>query len=733
LTPARESGRGTIAAYMKAGSKRALLLFARLAVVLLVAMGRGGVQGWAATMGADAVVLVNSESPRFSDFKQEIEPYLDNFGVPYTVEDISTNEVGPEIGGYALIIIGHADLDTNLTYLTAAAQQNISLAVSNGTGLVSFDNAPSLSKGTPLYQFEQNIFGFRYGGRVSATTVTLPATQPGSQMHYITARHTAGSSITFSNSVTFTNLTLPSNTNETAIALLNGDPFVVTEQGYGLGRAVQWASYDWVPETIFGPVEGLDDLAWRSMVWAARKPFVMRGMPNFVSFRMDDVSGPSSAPYTLTWVRTANQMGMKVWLGLFMDPFYGNTALSSDVAALAATGSNTVAVHSLDCCDTFFFWNHNSEVALTAAQVSNNFATATQWFTNYHIPISTIVGPHYAEFGLNTLPGLAAWGVQFISQGSPPGTVAYPQSGSGITPAPWLTAGPYRLYETPQYAESTYSYYYCDWFPTPGYPQYSNQFFDVFTEDILNISSCGDWCPVNNDVSGSISRGTLQVKLALDSLAASMLYTHEWQLLPISQSPNQITMTSNNWYTILQGITNNLAPYQPTYVTLDYQSQYCRATRTARVSSASYDTASGQVSATMTGSTDLDTVVYVYGNGTNAETASYGVVPAFSGTVTNVVGMLSPPPLGVALSKTNTLLIYWTNYLAASTNSAIKSLPNPPPGCVLEQSTNPLAGGWSSVTNAMTVSGGETRIVLPLARGTNWFYRLEKAAAQTQY
>src|SRR6478672_2081217 len=92
------------------------------------------------TIGADAVVLVNSHSAKYLDFQHYIQPYLDNFGFPYTVQDISTNPPGFALGDSAVIIIGHSELDTNLTYLSGASQSNISLAVSNGTGLVNFDN-----------------------------------------------------------------------------------------------------------------------------------------------------------------------------------------------------------------------------------------------------------------------------------------------------------------------------------------------------------------------------------------------------------------------------------------------------------------------------------------------------------------------------------------------------------------------------------------------------------------
>ncbi|MGD0260647.1 MAG: hypothetical protein ABSD29_12580, partial [Verrucomicrobiota bacterium] len=137
----------------------------------------------AAPVGADAVVLVNSQSANYLDFQQFIQPYLDNFGFPYTVLDISTNAPGPSISNYAVIIIGHNQLDISQTYLNNTVQANISLAVSNGTGLVNFDNNLAVGS-TPRYQFVQDIFGFSYGSGAAGTSVSLPATEPSSQMHY---------------------------------------------------------------------------------------------------------------------------------------------------------------------------------------------------------------------------------------------------------------------------------------------------------------------------------------------------------------------------------------------------------------------------------------------------------------------------------------------------------------------------------------------------------------------
>src|SRR5687768_16396251 len=77
------------------------------------------VVSWSAPSSADTVVLVNSASGRYLEFRNYIQPYLDHFGIPYSVLDIRTNEVSPSLTNFALIIIGHAQLDTNHLYLSS--------------------------------------------------------------------------------------------------------------------------------------------------------------------------------------------------------------------------------------------------------------------------------------------------------------------------------------------------------------------------------------------------------------------------------------------------------------------------------------------------------------------------------------------------------------------------------------------------------------------------------------
>ena len=583
-------------------------------------------------MGADAVVLVNSTSPNYLDFQHHLQPYLDNFGIPYTVWDIAISALDTNLAHYAVILIGHSQVDTQGTYLSANAQQFLTSAVTNGTGLVSFDGA--LASGTtPRYAFVQSIFGFSYSTAGSGASVSLPATELGSQMHFITSRHTAGEVIGFRASMSVPGLSVP--TNVTAVALSAGHPLVAVTK-FGLGRAVQWSSYDWMATSILGPLEGLDDLLWRSIVWAARKPFVMRSLPNFVTFRVDDVSGDSgSSPFW--WVRTANSLGFKPWLSLFLSSI--NETKAADLRSLVTNGLATTSIHSFDCCSTFFYWNWGAKAPYSDTVMSNNFYTGTQWHLSHGIPISKVMVPHYNDIGANAFAGLAAWGVEYPMLYQAPGTPA----GS-----PWLPLGPYRLYETPQNSGDSLPLAYADFVSIPGHPEFNGQFFDCFTE-IRDEASCGEWCPADNDVAGSIGRGSRQLKRALDSLVLPTLFTHEWYFVYIPQKG--LTISPGNWQAILQGITNNLASYHPSYATLDYACQYVRAKRTSRVLSSAYEPDTGQVTASFSGKTDLDTLVYTYLGEDASITNLTGTVPAFAQPQTVPVAQLIPMPVSVMLTN----------------------------------------------------------------------------------
>lgn len=265
------------------------------------------VQGQGTTYRAEAVVLVNSNSTGYTDFAYSIQPYLDHFGVPYTILDIAAAPVPSSLAEYALIIIGHRNLDPARLYLDGTEQSRISTAVFNGTGLVNFDNVLAES-GTPIYSFVQNIFRFNYTAAVPHNRVEIQTNVP-APWNYVVAAQPANAIYQMGQSISPTGVVPPADA--AVLASLNGQPLLVAVS-YGQGRAIQWTSYAWLNWRTWGYLSGFDDLVWRGIVSAARKPFVFQGMPPLVTFRNDDSTGGYN------WVLTANRYGFKPWLGIFL-------------------------------------------------------------------------------------------------------------------------------------------------------------------------------------------------------------------------------------------------------------------------------------------------------------------------------------------------------------------------------------------------------------------------------
>jgi hypothetical protein len=183
------------------------------------------------------------------------------------------------------------------------------------------------------------------------------------------------------------------------------------------------------------------------------------------------------------------------------------------------------------------------------------------------------------------------------------------------------------------------------------------------------------------------------------------LYTHEFYLIPIPQSQNQTPITSNTWHTILQGVTNGLGGYAPNYVTMDYACQYVRATRTSRLVTSSYDSASGQVETVFSGMTDLPTSVYVFVGADSAITSSFGTVPAFAGPVTNVIAMLSGRPMSPAIVTPPASV---TTNAGATAAFSVDVVGTAPLSCQWLRDDLPLADGGNiagATTPTLTLTG----------------------------
>ncbi len=241
------------------------------------------------------LVFLNSSSPNYRDGLEYVLPYCDHFGFPYLLWDLNTHPLLEDIGNYPLFLIAHKLIDPHHVSLPEQSWERLFEAVYNGSGLVSFDPSLVLTKEHSFKEMKKLEKG---------STDLLKILKD----HFITRNHAHAETVPL-----FSSLRLPgmqqADPKETLVKA-GEEPFLVARK-FGQGRLVQWGSSAWMDSGILGPIEHLDDLFWRSLVWAARKPFAMRGLPPLVAMRVDDViaHGASFGQAPFYWVKEANQNG----------------------------------------------------------------------------------------------------------------------------------------------------------------------------------------------------------------------------------------------------------------------------------------------------------------------------------------------------------------------------------------------------------------------------------------
>lgn len=552
-----------------------------------------------------AVVLVSAAGR--TAFRRRLLPYLDHVGVPHRVNRTTAIPSTP------LIIVGHEHFMGR-----ASLRAAVLAAVDRGAGLVSFDPAwPEPAS------------------RAAVTVSSLSFPHP----HWITAGR-ADHRLTLA-APWRVRRGLPG----FPIVAAPGAP-LVTVARHGRGRIVRWAGLGWTDPAVLGPLGGLDGALWRSLVWAARKPFVIRALPPLVAMRVDDVAGTGGrwGRSPLWWVREARRAGFKPWLGLFthnlsptavreLRPMLRRgdaTAFPHAFGRIAGTTGPELSWHDPDPLpvgdgtdgfgrtDAFIFWNHAGRRPWANAEARGRLERAERWWRRNRLPRSEVFLPHWYEAGVNTAARVHdRWHARLTA------TVQHPAA-SFEGPSRSLAAGPFRRYgrripATPHggsaAALARRPVYYADELLFGG-----RRFFNCLTE-VRDLGGY-EWTPDGN-AGSTIARGTAQLGRAINALALAVLFTHEtdhlWNIPPATLR------------TELRGVARGIAGWHPRFVTLDEGIKAVEATRTARLAGVRRDDRTGRITVTFTGRSAVATSFRVYGERPAGLVSRTVAVPAFSG------------------------------------------------------------------------------------------------------
>lgn len=583
-------------------------------------------------MRLETLVLTNSVTPKFRQALELVIPYLDHFGVPYTLVDLLHDPLPAALADYPLILFAHPGVDARGVALGANGRSRLRDAVRSGCGLVSFD--PDLANDL-------------FATRAPAVAATAQMLLISGGAHFITKNHPASQQLLLRDS-----LRLPA---APAVDPLHSDiliqsgktPFLVATR-YERGRILNWASAAWMHSVVLGPLMGLDDLFWRGLAWAARKPFVLRGLPPLMTMRVDDVAGRGGiyGKTPLYWAEVANQFGFKPWMGIFIYNLDPQTV--SQARDLVLRGQATAFPHAFgrpnrpvavgaaspqfpfyyyenglapraEYYDEFIYFDHQRGKPWSDAEAQRGLRAVDDWYAAHQpFPISPYAVPHFGEFGSNTVEHIQdRWNCDLF--------ITYHGPDIPLEGASWQVAGPFRSYEEPGSAlyiseqRGTRPVYYADFVNFGG-----RKFFLSYTE--VRDETGYEWAPTE-DIETTVAHGITQLTRARDSLALPVLFTHETDFI--------YKISPDRWADILEKVTKGIAHFQPIYVTLDEGIQYVRATHTSRIAGGRYDPASRELSLHLTGEADRPTHFCLFaedaaGGEAGAGEGDYYELPAFT-------------------------------------------------------------------------------------------------------
>ncbi len=494
---------------------------------------------------------------------------LSHFGVAWEVYDGGDymGAVPQFIAPRALYIVAH---DGAAAWITPDVAARIAEEVKQGAGLLSFDRRvdqwPDALRALLPSEIEPRQAGTLRFADAAA---------------FISHGHEPGEQIELEQEIGV--LSIPPSEGWQPLLTTEDGRAVIASAAVDDGRVVLFGAGERLyAEGVFGHVRGIDGLMWRSIVWAAAKPFPMRCIPPFVTARMDDCNGTWNA---FDYVRVMNRYGIAPNLGLFIDEM-GPTDWAA-VRRLYASGGADFSMHAFR--DDFYIArsnytpyavlpdkpdlsnagtqtafeglsvDHSTGLDLPVDTIRRNFRRMDEAFARTGIRHSRVLNAHFGEVGWPAVPMFLDRGVDL-----PTNNTAFGQLYSNQPvwrPRPYAIRGRSGRYgltidRCPQHPGMTFVAM------SVAHMSKTHMGLDILSGRVPFIGESD--VPKLDEAAQA---GITNIKIGLDALAYGVLFTHEERINVISLE---------DWEYVVDSIAAGLDGWEVEYAGREHAGVICK-------------------------------------------------------------------------------------------------------------------------------------------------------------
>jgi hypothetical protein len=348
-------------------------------------------------------VVLDSSRREYAFLPATVYRALEHCGLPFRTLDLAWSPLdSADLSNSAAVLFAQEHVGASLRASDVSALLE---AVDAGLGLVNldFDLAGAPAGLAPELGLEAD------GPSVSFSFASLAGLGIRTDQHYITGTKNPGDLTRLRKPIAYARVRPTGDQLKVLVEAENGGPVLLAGRR-GRGRVVQWTVSPrlWLREYL-GFTQGLDDLFWKSIVWVARKPFLMKAMPPYVRMRFDDCNGHWRNAVDFAFLDHFVARGHRPNVSLNVRSITSDGA--ARVAELGRSGRADFAAHTLDAETSVWFKRRHG--AYSAEEMRAIAREVDAAFARWGIEPSKVLSDHEHEFGHTALPYLQSRGIRY--------------------------------------------------------------------------------------------------------------------------------------------------------------------------------------------------------------------------------------------------------------------------------------------------------------------------------